>query len=129
MPLVLVSSPRFADHRTPPGHPERADRAAVMDVVAAEWRKNGGEVVAPRMANRAQLLRVHDADYLNDLANLAGSARALDPDTYTSPETYDIARLAAGASIDAVERTLESSAHRAVALVRPGVREGRERGT
>jgi acetoin utilization deacetylase AcuC-like enzyme len=44
---------------------------------------------------------------------------ALDPDTYTSPETYEIARLAAGAGIDAVERVMSGRNTRALALVRP----------
>ena len=33
MSLVLISSDRFAEHQTPPGHPERSERAEVMDVV------------------------------------------------------------------------------------------------
>ena len=52
MSLIVVSSERFAEHQTPPGHPERPERAEVMDVVAAEWRRRGGEVVAPREATR-----------------------------------------------------------------------------
>ena len=47
MPLILISSDRFADHHTPPGHPERPERAEVMDVVASQFRDRGGEVVAP----------------------------------------------------------------------------------
>ncbi len=48
--------------------------------------------------DREQLARVHDPDYLTRIAETAGIAMALDPDTYTSPETYEIARLAAGAA-------------------------------
>jgi acetoin utilization deacetylase AcuC-like enzyme len=44
---------------------------------------------------------------------------ALDPDTYTSPETYEIARLAAGAAVDAMERVMSGSHTSALALVRP----------
>ena len=59
-PTILVSSDRFAEHQTPPGHPERPERAQVMDAVAARWRAGGGEVVAPRAATHEQLARVHD---------------------------------------------------------------------
>ena len=31
MPVLLVHSDRFAEHQTPPGHPERPERAEVMD--------------------------------------------------------------------------------------------------
>ena len=64
MSLVLIHTDRFAEHQTPPGHPERSERAEVMDVVADRWRSRGAEVVAPPPATREQLLRVHDGDYL-----------------------------------------------------------------
>jgi acetoin utilization deacetylase AcuC-like enzyme len=118
MSLVLISSDRFADHDTPPGHPERPERALVMARVAERWRDSGGEVVAPREATREQLHRVHDADYIERMAGTAGLAVALDPDTYTSPDTYHIALLAAGAVVDGVERVMTSGGS-ALALVRP----------
>ena len=119
MPLTLISSERFAEHSTPPGHPECPDRAEVMDVIAAAWRRRGGEVVAPHEATVDELARVHDREYLRRISATAGRAVALDPDTYTSPETYDVARLAAGAAIDAVELAMGGGGRRAFALVRP----------
>ena len=119
MSLIVVSSERFAEHQTPPGHPESPERAEAMDLVANEWRRRRGEIVAPREATREQLARVHDADYLKQIAETAGTSMALDPDTYTSPETYEIARLAAGACVDAVERVMSGQHTRALALVRP----------
>src|SRR5215510_9305712 len=119
MSVILVSSERFAEHQTPPGHPERPERAEVMDVVANRWRMRGTEVVAPRAATHEQLARVHDADYLRRIADTAGRAVALDPDTYTSPESHEVALLAAGAAVDGVERVLGGSHRAAVALVRP----------
>jgi len=119
VPPILISTTRFAEHQTPPGHPEQPARAEVMDVVAARWRERGAEVVAPRAATREQLARVHDERYLDAIEALAGRAAALDPDTYTSPETVEIARLAAGAAIDAVERVLQDEADTSIALVRP----------
>jgi acetoin utilization deacetylase AcuC-like enzyme len=118
--LILIGSPLFAEHQTPPGHPERPERATVMDAIAREWRARGGEVQAPRVATREQLARVHADDYLRKIEALAGRPAALDSDTYTSPETVEVAALAAGAAIDAVERVLERPpGHRALALVRP----------
>jgi acetoin utilization deacetylase AcuC-like enzyme len=119
MPLVLVSSPRFAEHQTPPGHPERPERAQVMDAVAGRWRAGGGDVVAPRAATHEQLARVHDIHYIQHIAELRDRAVALDPDTYTSPESYEIALLAAGAAIEAVERTMGGSHTHTLAMMRP----------
>jgi acetoin utilization deacetylase AcuC-like enzyme len=118
--LVIISTERFADHQTPSGHPECPERAEVMDAIANEWRtRHGGDVVSPREATHEQLARVHDGEYLRQIGETAGVSMALDVDTYTSPESFEIARLAAGAAIDGVERVLAGSHRRAIALVRP----------
>jgi acetoin utilization deacetylase AcuC-like enzyme len=119
MALTLIHSRRFAEHRTPPGHPERVERAEVMSVVAAEWRERGGELVEPRPATRAHLERVHDPAYLDRIESTAGHAVALDADTYTSPESHEIALLGAGAAVDAIDRLVDDESSRVVALVRP----------
>jgi acetoin utilization deacetylase AcuC-like enzyme len=119
MSLILISTERFAEHMTPPGHPESPERAEVMDVVASAWRERGGEVVAPREATREQLARVHGPEYLTRMAETIGVAVALDPDTYTSPETYEVALLSAGAAVDGVERVMGGSHKRALVLSRP----------
>jgi acetoin utilization deacetylase AcuC-like enzyme len=118
-PLILISSERFAEHQTPPGHPERPERASVMETAATHWLEARGEVVAPREATREQLGRVHDASYIQRISETAGQATALDPDTYTSPESYEIALLAAGAAVDAVERAMAARHTSSFALVRP----------
>ncbi len=119
MSLIVIASERFAEHMTPPGHPEASERAEVMDVVASEWRIRGGEVVAPREASREQLARVHAADHLRRISETAGISVSLDPDTYTSPDTYEVALLSAGAAVDAVERVMGGSHKRAFVLSRP----------
>ena len=119
MSLIIIASERFAEHQTPPGHPESAERAEVMDAVAAEWRRQGGEVAAPVAATRVQLARVHEPSHLARIAATAGRAVALDADTYTSPESADIALLAAGAGVQAAEQAMSGPHARALALVRP----------
>jgi acetoin utilization deacetylase AcuC-like enzyme len=117
--MIIIHSARFAEHQTPPGHPERPERAEVMDAVAEKWRERGSEIVAPRAATIEQLARVHDREYLRRIFETAGKASQLDPDTYTSPESHEIALLAAGAAVDAVERVMGGSHNAAVAMVRP----------
>jgi acetoin utilization deacetylase AcuC-like enzyme len=117
--VLLIHSERFAEHQTPPGHPERPERAEAMDAVASRWRTRGIEIVEPRAATSEQLLRVHDPEYVRRMAEMAGKPAALDPDTYTSPESHEIVLLAAGAAIDAVERVMAATDRAAAALVRP----------
>jgi acetoin utilization deacetylase AcuC-like enzyme len=107
MALTLFGSSRFSDHLTPPGHPERVERSEVMLAVAAEFRSGGGEVREPRAASREELARVHTADYIGLIAETAGRATALDADTFTSPDSYEVACLAAGAAISAVDWVID----------------------
>jgi acetoin utilization deacetylase AcuC-like enzyme len=118
MSLLLIASARFGEHSTPPGHPERPERAEVMDAVALDWRRRGGQVAEPRPATREEMARVHDVAYLDDLETTRGHAARLDPDTYTSPESLEIAALAAGAAVQAARRTLAGDGP-SFALVRP----------
>jgi acetoin utilization deacetylase AcuC-like enzyme len=116
--VVIYSSPRFAEHVPPPGHPERPERAEVFDAVAAEWARAGGQVREPRAATRQELARVHSAAHLDRIEGLTGRAAMLDPDTFTSTATVEIALLAAGAAIDAARHAF-ASGDPALALVRP----------
>jgi acetoin utilization deacetylase AcuC-like enzyme len=119
MPIVIVTSDRCALHQPPPGHPERPERYDVMSVVAGQWRNRGARVVEPDRATREQLARVHDGAYLDELGETAGQAVMLDPDTFTSPESWEVATVAAGAALKAVDAVLGGTVTRAVALVRP----------
>jgi acetoin utilization deacetylase AcuC-like enzyme len=118
--LVLFSSSRFNDHVMPPGHPERVERALVMQRVAAEFAANGGVVLEPRAATAGELARVHEMSYVEGILSTSGRAVAFDPDTFTSPKSVEVALLAAGAVVEAVDLVMDSGGpKRALALVRP----------
>ena len=131
MSLILIHTERFAEHQTPPGHPERPERADVLAAVANRWRARGHSVpnetlqfevnpprVDPPAANSSSRGKELGVPY--EIGNTGWVLIAvINPDTYTSPESYEIALLAAGAAVDGVERVM-SAAHRAAfALVRP----------
>jgi acetoin utilization deacetylase AcuC-like enzyme len=86
-------------------------------------------VVKPRAASRDELTRVHDPAYVVAIGETAGRAVALDPDTFTSPDSFEVAALAAGATVGAVDYVIENgTGSRAFALVRPpGHHAGRNR--
>lgn len=91
-----------------------------MQVVASEFRQRGGRVIEPRPATEDELAGVHDRGYIQLIRETAGRAVALDPDTFTSPDSYDVALLAAGAVLVAVEHVLDAgSGARAFAMQRP----------
>jgi len=118
--MLLISSSRFANHLTPPGHPESPERAEIFEGVAERARLRGVEVVEPMEASEDALLRIHARAHVDAIAARSGKASMLDPDTFTSPETATLARLAAGAAIQAVDHCLASAhAPQALALIRP----------
>lgn len=120
MSLVVVSSPRFVDHVTPAGHPERPERAETLEAVAARFRDAGGTVLDPRLATDDDLARVHTCEHIAGIVARRGRATMIDEDTFTSPDSDEIARLAAGAVLTAVDHVLAGPAgSRALALVRP----------
>jgi acetoin utilization deacetylase AcuC-like enzyme len=120
MPLVLVSSKRFVDHVTPVGHPERPERAEVFEKVAQAFDDDGGRVLEPRLATDEDLERVHAREHIDAIASTRGKATMIDEDTFTSPESDEIARLAAGAVLTGVDQVLDGPPQsRALVMVRP----------
>ena len=62
--MLLIWSKRFHEHTTPPGHPERPERAEIFDQIAEDWRDRAVPTVEPRPATREELLRVHTAAHI-----------------------------------------------------------------
>jgi acetoin utilization deacetylase AcuC-like enzyme len=116
--VLIISSPEFENHIPPPGHPERPERAHAFDAVLSRWVQNGGRVIAPRPATRLELERAHTAAHVESIERTAGNAVMLDPDTFTSAESASVAKLAAGAAIQAVELAAAGQGP-TCALVRP----------
>lgn len=77
--------------------------------------------IAPRTATREDLLRVHDAAYIDRIERESADRGGDGGDGFTpfGPGSYDIARLAAGGTIAAAEAVLTGAADNAYALVRP----------
>ncbi len=120
--VLLVTSSIFLRHRTPPGHPERPERlTAVLEAVrqsGLEEALRQTEEVPP--VARDLLEAVHSPRYVAEVAQVArGGGGYLDPDTYVSPESLDVALAAAGGAVMAVEEVLGGRAQAAFALLRP----------
>jgi acetoin utilization deacetylase AcuC-like enzyme len=121
--LHLVHDSLFEQHRSRGYHPERPERlaAALRGVQAVEGEGARLSPLAPRDARDAELLRVHEAGYLDGLARLTGHYASLDADTYVAPASIDAARRAAGGAIALVEALLAGGdgPRQGVALLRP----------
>ena len=103
-------------------HPECPERlAAITSYLADTGLGQDLDWVRPDEATRDQLQTVHPERYLNqlDLMQPTRGRVYTDPDTSMMPDTLRAARLAAGASIEAVDMVLSSQLTNAFVCARP----------
>ena len=115
---LLLDDPAFDGHIPLAYHPERPERLTAARAAIARapvaWTQ-----VAARPATQDELVRVHSAEYLEELDALRGKSGYLDPDTYVSEKSIDAARIAAGGLIAMVDAMIDGDVPRGVALLRP----------
>lgn len=119
--IGLYTHEDMLDHRPGATHPERPERlAAVIEALEAEDALEFEPQDAP-LVTEADLLRVHDAAYVNQIFAAAprGGLIRLDADTVMSPGSLLAARRAAGAVAAAVRDVASGRFQRAFCAVRP----------
>src|SRR5262247_3775790 len=115
----VVVDRRYRDHRGPAGHPERPERLAAVERAIEEQRDRLRWLPA-RPASDQEILRVHGPAHLALVAEAVRHAPSqLDPDTFVSPQSLEVARLAAGASIELARAVASGRATSGLAAVRP----------
>jgi acetoin utilization deacetylase AcuC-like enzyme len=115
---AIVLDSRMLSHDPGHGHPERPDRLRVL----LNHLEDAPGLVAlgARPATEDEIALVHVPEYVERAAATAGRARVmLDPDTVTSPGSYEAARLAAGSLLTLCEAVLAGEVENGFALVRP----------
>jgi acetoin utilization deacetylase AcuC-like enzyme len=119
--LLVAADPRYTEHDPGRGHPERPARVHAVEDGLRTAGLDGGVVALPaRRATRAELERVHAASYLDQLEGFcARGGGALDMDTAASSESWDVALLAAGAGLAAVDALDAGEGMAAFCAVRP----------
>ena len=115
---LLVDDGRFDAHAPLGHHPERPER---LVAARAGVRASGTtfRAVPRRSATDEELARVHDRRFIEALSKLRGESGYLDPDTYVSAQSVDVARLAAGSLVAMVDAMLDGPVAKGVALLRP----------
>jgi acetoin utilization deacetylase AcuC-like enzyme len=119
-PTALLRSPRFRDHDTG-RHVENAHR---LDAIDAELERQ--DLIANRPdlpfgpAELIDVEGVHNPWYVEAIERAAHQGGGwVDHDTYMCSDSYDVALLAAGASVAAVDAALDGTVKQSFALVRP----------
>lgn len=119
LPIEIVEDKRYRSHRGPDGHPERPERLIAVGEAIDAFR---GDIslVTPREADPDEILRAHAPNMFDAIATTRDLPPGqIDADTYHTPSSFDVARLAAGGSIDLARRVLGGQAARGLAAVRP----------
>lgn len=121
MTTAFFTEPRFQLH-TQAGHPEHAGRlTAVVDLLEQYQLLDDLHQIEAQPATDEQILAVHKQNYLDFLASTAllDGGTFLGMDTYIMPESYELARLAAGGVCAIVDAILHGEANNGIAAVRP----------
>ena len=116
---LLLTDALFLRHDPGEEHPESPARLAHILALLEKEPISGTERKVARPATEEELATVHTPRLRAYLKGLRGRHEAVDPDTTTSPDSYDAAVLAAGASVQAVEEVLAGRARNAFVLARP----------
>jgi acetoin utilization deacetylase AcuC-like enzyme len=112
MQCEVITGKIFCHHHLE-GHPESRDRLriALSGVPGAARRLD------PERASQDDLERVHRREYLTWLQGVSTGECYIDFNTYICPDSFEVARYAAGSAIRASEEVLDG--HSCFALVRP----------
>lgn len=117
---ALVSAPAYLDHDTGPGHPERPDRCrAVLEALAP--LRNQLLELTPQPAADVDIQLCHTPAYVRRAREdiTAGLDVLSTGDTQVCRRSLDVALLAAGGVMGAVDAVVSGKARNAFCVVRP----------
>lgn len=118
----FVWSARYLEHGTGASHPERPGR---VQAIAAHFQEMGlfeaVQQVEPVAADLELIQRVHEAEYVNRFREACAQDRGhIDtPECPVVPASFEVARLAAGAMVTAVDAVMAGKLRNAFCPVRP----------
>ncbi|MGD8940766.1 MAG: histone deacetylase family protein [Gammaproteobacteria bacterium] len=123
MTIALISHPECEQHNMGAGHPERPERLGAINdrLIASGLGILLHHYDAP-LATREQLLRVHDAKYVDSIFNQSpqpGRLAWIDPDTAMNEHSLNAALRAAGAVVLGVDLVMSAKEQCAFCNVRP----------
>lgn len=118
MSTVLFYAPALEHTRA--HHPENHQRLQnIVRELAGRGVLDDVRQVGGQPASEEQLLRAHTKHLVQQVSTASLWGQSLDADTYTTTESYDLARLAAGCCCQGVDMILNGEASNGMALVRP----------
>ncbi|MFY9558126.1 MAG: histone deacetylase [Blastocatellia bacterium] len=121
MTTALVYDPAFLLHQTR-RHPENPERLKVILSALQQDEPLWTRLVhlSPRPVSDEDIMRCHSYRMIEQIrTSCEQNAPFLDPDTAICPESFEVAKVAAGAATVAVDQVFNGDSSNAIALVRP----------
>ena len=124
---ALVSDPRYKGHLTGAGHPEAPARCdAILNALRSSGLDKQLVHIAPRAALEGEILGTHDPEYWHTVQKDVAALRAgheagslSTGDTSIVEQSLDVALLAAGGVLRAVDAVIAGQVANAFCVVRP----------
>ena len=117
----IVVDKRYLGHDTGTYHPESPQRLeAIYKMLETPEMRPAFTHIEPRIALVEEIEMIHRSSYIARVAATAGGkSTTLDPDTVVSSDSYEVALLAAGGLLSAVDAIMTGTIRNAFALIRP----------
>jgi len=121
---AVIFTQKYMDHNPGVGHPESPAR---LRVIMKELNKSGlletgrCSLVEPEPASVKEVELIHESDYIQLVKGVCASGGGLLDlgDTVVSPKSFEVALLAVGGAMKAVDLVMTGKFQNAFALVRP----------
>lgn len=119
-PLALVQNPSQIHHETA-GHPERSERVtAILERIGGDEALRSLPWLEPDEATPELALLVHEPDMVRRVEAVSKRGGGwFDPDTYCTPDSYDVALDAAACAARAARAVVAGDALAVFTVVRP----------
>jgi len=120
MKVGLVYDELYLKHDYP-DHPERKERlTAIMEALDKETLLREVSLIKPRRATAEEVALNHDLAYIQEVHDFCKAGGGfLDPDTYATQDSYDVALQAVGGVLEGIERILKKELEAVFCAVRP----------
>jgi acetoin utilization deacetylase AcuC-like enzyme len=121
MTTILFNHPASLGHATPPGHPERPDRARALEKAFAADAFSALERRSPEPASLDTVALAHPRDWVDEVVAAAPTSGLVqfDSDTVMSPGTMDCVLRAVGAATAGVDAVVAGQAKNTFSAMRP----------
>jgi acetoin utilization deacetylase AcuC-like enzyme len=122
---AIVYSPKYLEHNSGRGHPESPRRLqAIMEGIKQTGLLNRGNcsLVKPQPVSFNSLKTIHSSEYIKHVKMLSESGGGVidkETDTMVSRESYEVSRLAAGGTLQAIDKVMKGQFRNAFVLARP----------